>query len=441
MSVLQYLVQYHADSLQYGTGTVLVPEVATFKTVNCPVGRINKSTQPMTSLTAHASSSATQNAANLKSGREHQRASLFQSLQFSNLIKKSKGYRYNAMYKRKIETDDDLLIQATCKLQRERVQELIRAGANPNYYADRTMKTALHHACMRGALEMVHCLTENKGTNLNAKDYCGWTPLHLASFRSRFEIAQVLLENGSEVNVLAKHGSTPLHLSINKSDINMTRLLIEKGANVNVKYKASGTDSIPTPLRSAVKANCLDVAKLLIENGAIVSLKDGVENRTPLHDACDDDRLEITRLLIEHGADLHAKDKNGWSPLHFASNRCDLDTAKVLVENGANLESADNNGATPLHLLCSKDSDLKVVQFLCENGTAIHAKDNKGWTPLHQACYSGKLEIVKLLLGHGANGRLRSNCGLTPLHIASQANHQDIVWFLVRQCPWLVTER
>jgi ankyrin repeat protein len=64
------------------------------------------------------------------------------------------------------------------------------------------------------------------GTDVNAKNECGWTPLHYAETK---EIAELLIAKGADVNVKDKRGFTPLHNADNKE---IAELLIANGADI-----------------------------------------------------------------------------------------------------------------------------------------------------------------------------------------------------------------
>ena len=61
-------------------------------------------------------------------------------------------------------------------------------------------------AVRSGNLENVESLI-NSGVDVNAVDYNGWTALLLASCYGNALIAQLLIENGADVNVAASNGS------------------------------------------------------------------------------------------------------------------------------------------------------------------------------------------------------------------------------------------
>ena len=56
---------------------------------------------------------------------------------------------------------------------------------------------------------------EKVGININdLKDHKGYTGLHLASRQNHMEVAKLLLEHNSEVNILAETGKTPLCIAL-----------------------------------------------------------------------------------------------------------------------------------------------------------------------------------------------------------------------------------
>ena len=82
------------------------------------------------------------------------------------------------------------------------------------------------------------------GTDVNAKIWIllgpffalEWTPLHVAANYGRREIAELLIANGSDVNVKDETlGETPLHLTARLGHKEAAELLIAAGADVKAK--------------------------------------------------------------------------------------------------------------------------------------------------------------------------------------------------------------
>jgi len=72
----------------------------------------------------------------------------------------------------------------------------------------------------------------------------GDTPLMLASSilsDNTFDVMQLLLDNGADIDSANKHGWTALHYACNKGDVDAVRLLLDNGAEINPVTKQGET--------------------------------------------------------------------------------------------------------------------------------------------------------------------------------------------------------
>ena len=113
--------------------------------------------------------------------------------------------------------------------------------------------------------------------DVNAKEYGGSTPLHIASSKGSVETVRELIKHGADVNAKEYGGSTPLHLASSKGSVETVRELIKYGADVNAPL---ANESYSTPLHLASSAGSAETVRLLIDHGAKVDVKDH-EGRTP----------------------------------------------------------------------------------------------------------------------------------------------------------------
>jgi ankyrin repeat protein len=94
----------------------------------------------------------------------------------------------------------------------------------------------------------------------------GFTPLHLAAFFGHEEAARLLLEDGADANVVARHESlkvTPLHSAAAGAHSAIVRLLLEAGADPNARQEGGFT-----PLHSAAQNGDRESAEALLDSGA-----------------------------------------------------------------------------------------------------------------------------------------------------------------------------
>ena len=61
----------------------------------------------------------------------------------------------------------------------------------------------------------------------------GFKLLHLAAIKGDIETARCLIEKGAEIDAKTTQGKTPLYIAARMKNYNVLELLIQKGANVN----------------------------------------------------------------------------------------------------------------------------------------------------------------------------------------------------------------
>ncbi|XP_026742058.1 tonsoku-like protein [Trichoplusia ni] len=112
------------------------------------------------------------------------------------------------------------------------------------------------------------------------KNMKGETQLHVASISGNKLLVERLIAKGHPVNIRDNAGWLPLHEACIHGHIEIANILINNGANVNDRGGVN-CDGI-TPLYDAASNGHLDVVQLLLEKGAIPSLKTDF-GETPLH--------------------------------------------------------------------------------------------------------------------------------------------------------------
>ncbi|XP_063927236.1 ankyrin-1-like [Zophobas morio] len=184
--------------------------------------------------------------------------------------------------------------------------------------------TPLHLASLEGHLDQVVSLL-GQGHDVNAvchdARYRYWTPLHCASWHDHFEVVQVLVKHGANLDLQNARGFTALNAAAWKGYENIAKYLLHQGANPNLS---------------------------------------STEGYTPLMSACLKSGYEVVLLLLEKGADVNMVQDGGWTALHAAAEKCGVLEMLMMVKHGANLAEF---GASALEVARSRNN-FQMVGYL-----------------------------------------------------------------------------
>ncbi|RUS79735.1 hypothetical protein EGW08_012508 [Elysia chlorotica] len=126
--------------------------------------------------------------------------------------------------------------------------------------------TALHIACKHGhqdCLELLLC----KSRDIDKRDIWGRTPLIKALVYRNLDAAKVLLKAGANPNAVDNYGMTPLTTVINYNLIDMVRLLVHHGADINL-ISCFQHQCLGPPLYKAINNQNLALVQELLHLGA-----------------------------------------------------------------------------------------------------------------------------------------------------------------------------
>ncbi|KAM6363097.1 SMC5-SMC6 complex localization factor protein 1 [Pluvialis apricaria] len=99
-------------------------------------------------------------------------------------------------------------------------------------------ETALHRACIRNKVGRLIQLLSFPGTDINAKDYAGWTPLHEACNHGSTVCVREILQRCPEVDLLSQvDGVTPLHDALSNGHVEIGKLLLQYGGAVLLQQR------------------------------------------------------------------------------------------------------------------------------------------------------------------------------------------------------------
>lgn len=139
-------------------------------------------------------------------------------------------------------------------------------------------------------------------------------------------VANIIYHQPDLINSFSDDGFTPLGLASYFGKEDVARYLLLKGADPNIPSR-NGYNVYP--LNSTVAANNSDITKILLEAGAEVNVAQS-SGVTPLHSAAHHGNIEILILLLEAGADTTVKTEGGKTAADIAAANGHHDIAKIL---------------------------------------------------------------------------------------------------------------
>lgn len=150
----------------------------------------------------------------------------------------------------------------------EAVRTLLKMGAKPD--GDDTIPNArpLIIAAQYGLTKMVELLLAY-GATIDAVDGLGMSALYWACSEDHVDLVRLLGSHGASLAIRSAEKG-PFHSAVFSNNFQMVQVLLELGADINVP----DNDSKKTALTHAVQLRRVDMLRLLLANGADIHTKD-----------------------------------------------------------------------------------------------------------------------------------------------------------------------
>ena len=238
------------------------------------------------------------------------------------------------------------------------------------------------------------------------------------------KITKFLIEKGADVNAQTENGDTPLIFAIMYKKYDVVNLLLENGAKKTINAK--GTEgktalsrALDNCLRFAIsKEDYLMIAKLL-ENGADINQSNNatfVFNNI-LH-RNDDYGYDLAELFLNNGINLEVDQSGMLLSTARGYERPNIKLIKLLLAHGIK-PGYDVDSFNLLHEICrsQKPQDYDILELFINNGLDVNSYTNESSSLLITTLNSKSFNKAELLV----NNKAIVNCivaGTTPLIIA-----------------------
>ena len=203
-------------------------------------------------------------------------------------------------------------------------------------------------------------------------------PLQFACETGNYEIVQILIDYGADVNCVDPTiHSTPLIIalsSMNQNRFEIANLLIESGADVIVNADDHGENALAAATCLSLNSNDLEKEASLVMFNKIVD------------------------VYIANDINIKEVSCNCYNAYFFASKEGNLKVVKYLLENDIfQVDETSKDGGTALMLAVRANKET-VVQFLVDQGANAYIVDDSGNSAHDYAIQKGNEEIMELLI-------------------------------------------
>jgi ankyrin repeat protein len=273
-----------------------------------------------------------------------------------------------------------------------------------------------------GNINSLHVLLElGERGSLKRKAECYQDMFEVALWQGWFEIADILVQKGIDVNAtVVEDRRTLIHQSIQDRRLDIACKLIDYGADLTWHCNVG---SIDTPLHRSVYENQPEIVERLLSAGVSIDLLNCYET-TPIEIAVERGNREMVALLLARGAAVS---------IHVAAAIGDTKTIEQYLNAGGDPDVRLGMGyGCPLLFAAAAHNRLDVAKLLIEAGATIDLECGQDDFAILAACRHGSCEMVRLLVENGAQTD-RSNFGGGMLCNAAWHGRTDIVELAIEE--------
>jgi len=288
----------------------------------------------------------------------------------------------------KLFDDYDRHISAEILLGAQRMSWYNRNTNEPSMFG------GLHCASFFGIVEIVACLVEMAGCDINKMDFWGITPLSWAARNGHEGVVKILLGR-DDVNPDKPdiNGRTPLWLAAWNGHEGVVKILLGRDSVDPDKSDNYGQK----PLSWAARNGNEGVVNILLGRDDVNPDNADNDGQTPLWRAARNGHEGVVKILLgRDDVNPDKSDNNGRSPLFTAACFGHEGVAKMLLARGVKPDKPNINGRTPLHLAAWNGQEGVVKILLGRDDVNPHTLDNDGKTPLDRATERGRQGVIAI---------------------------------------------
>ena len=188
---------------------------------------------------------------------------------------------------------------------------------------------------------------------------CGPQPpdisIQEAAEQGNTEVVKQHLAAGTDVNEYSIAENSAIYLATLEGHFEIVELLLSNGADVNLGFKGMGQIIPVSPLDISTSFDYPKISDLLRKNGG---------KHASIHGAAEGGDIDSVKNFLTSGVDVDAINEYKKTALHVAKT---LEIAELLISKGADVNFKSNIG-TPLFSHKYGDNNEEIIDLLKKNG-------------------------------------------------------------------------
>ena len=204
------------------------------------------------------------------------------------------------------------------------------------------MERELFDAIKAGKADEAARIAHENPASLNARDANGASPLLVAIYHQKHDIAKMLADTKGHIDIFEASAL---------GRVDRIKQLLRDDPALASAYSPDGFPAVGL----AAFFGHLEAARTLIAAGAnIHAAATNAFKVQAIHAAVASRNLDIVRAVLEAGADPNAAQQQGFRPIHEAGNHGNRDLAELLMRYGADPSLKNDDGKTAISIAREK---------------------------------------------------------------------------------------
>ncbi|XP_061186967.1 putative ankyrin repeat protein RF_0381 [Saccostrea echinata] len=289
----------------------------------------------------------------------------------------------------------------------------------------------LHIACLSRQEEMCQYILAKFPDIIHLETEGGWSTAHYAARGGNVKILKLLTQKGVQTDQTTDEGFTILHIACERGRFEMAQYILSEHPGMMHQVSKNGS----TAAHDSTIGGHLNVLQLLLQNG--LNPNHFTNNKMNiLHIACVKAHFEIFQYVLSNFPDmLHFVNIYGWNVAHCAALGGDISILDLIIEKGLQADQTTKANESILHIACSKGHFEMCQYIISKYPDMLHLITNEGENAVHTAAIGGNVKILLALEEQKCQAFKTNGDKMTILHIASACAQYEMCQHISSMYP------